>query len=523
MVLATFFFCVAPSAVFGQEDALQRGLNALKENHFDQALEALTIAEEQQPEDPRIRNFRGIALMQLVKVSEAETEYREATRLDPKYEDAWRNLGFLLWTVRRLDQAREALLRAIALSPDDSFSHYYLGRIQLDSQQYAEGFRELKLSSLQLPDDPAFLLQAATGHLAMRETEEARKALHQLSTQNLSPSQSSQAASLFLAVQDYAPAIELLNAASKQGPRDDAAWAYCDLALSYLLSGNYEQAVQQGRTFVDLQKAKKTAPGETAAAWSLLGIAEARAGHSDPAIRDLRQAATLEPGNEQHWLNLTRELMEAGRYADSVAATQQGIVANPKCYALHLRLGAAQLAAGQYKEAEAAFRTLVDAGDPLPTSYIGLAQVLLREGRAEEAVSGLGAAERRVGKSFLLSYFLGLSLDRAGKREDAAKAFREAIEQNPESSEAHLGLGKVELASGQVNEAIAELQEALRLGPGNVQARRLLSQAYRRAGDAKRAEEFAKDSFDKPPVADGDLLGDFLLPKWQKPEESRTN
>ena len=93
----------------------------------------------------------------------------------------------------------------------------------------------------------------------------------------------------------------------------------------------------------------------------------------------------FEAGNEENWLNLTRELMEANRYAEAIA-THEAIAANPKSYALQLRLGASQLAAGKYAESEASFRALVDAGDPFPTSYVGLAQALLREGRAEDAV-----------------------------------------------------------------------------------------------------------------------------------------
>jgi len=42
--------------------------------------------------------------------------------------------------------------------------------------------------------------------------------------------------------------------------------------------------------------------------------------------------------------------------------------------------------------------------------------------------------------------------------------------------------------------AIVELQHARHLSPGNVQAQRLLSPAYRRAGDAKRAAQFADTS-----------------------------
>jgi len=72
--------------------------------------------------------------------------------------------------------------------------------------------------------------------------------------------------------------------------------------------------------------------------------------------------------------------MDLSRYADAISATQAGLAANPKSYALHLRLGAAYLSTDRYAEAEQTFRELVRAGDPLPTSYIGLAQVLPTHG-----------------------------------------------------------------------------------------------------------------------------------------------
>jgi tetratricopeptide (TPR) repeat protein len=258
---------------------------------------------------------------------------------------------------------------------------------------------------------------------------------------------------------------------------------------------------------------------ETAPAWSLIGIAYVRLGEVEPAVNAFRRAAALAPGQEEHWLNLTRELMELGRYADAISATHEGLVSNPRSYALHLRLGAANLSARHYDEAEKVFRDLVVAGDPLPTSYIGLAQVLLRTGRAEEAVTELAAASQKLGPNFLISYFQGLSLDRSGKRLEAISAFQDALQLNPKSAEAHLGLGKTELALGRVSDATAELEEALRLSPDNVQARRLLTQAYHRAGDAKSAAKSAETTAEAPPAAEGDLLGDFLLPQWQAPPE----
>ena len=57
----------------------------------------------------------------------------------------------------------QLVLRAVALSPDDAFAHYYLGRVHLDAQHYEEAFRELKQSRVEWPADPEFMIAAATG------------------------------------------------------------------------------------------------------------------------------------------------------------------------------------------------------------------------------------------------------------------------------------------------------------------------------------------------------------------------
>ena len=112
---------------------------------------------------------------------------------------------------------------------------------------------------------------------------------------------------------------------------------------------------------------------------------------------------------------------------------------------------------------------------------------------------------------------IGLALDRAGKPSESVAAFREAVQLNCKSAEAHLNLGKMELAVSHLNEAIAELQFTLRLNPGDRQAKRLLSQAYRRAGDTKNAEKLAEASREDPVANEDSLVGDFIVPQWQTP------
>src|SRR4029077_19221298 len=140
-------------------DAFQTGLTALKEKRLEDALVDLTTAEREHPDDARVRNFRGIVLARMGKNAEAASEYQEANRLDPLLEDAYRNLGFLRWTEHQLGSAREALGRAVTLSPADAFAHYYLGRVELDAERYDTAFHELELSHHPLPAEPSFLIQ----------------------------------------------------------------------------------------------------------------------------------------------------------------------------------------------------------------------------------------------------------------------------------------------------------------------------------------------------------------------------
>lgn len=494
-----------------QDSAFQRGLISLRDGHLENALSELTAAEAQSPLDAPIRNFRGVSLAQLGRTEEAAAEYREAVRLDPRMEDAYRNLGLLEWSGRALDAAAADLRHALSLVPNDSFAHYYLGRVLLDSKKYSDALAELNESSVPQPNEPQFLIQLLIANHSLGREKEENRVIDRLLALPLDAAHSLSVADLLLSMKRNDAAIRLVQASigsdSKRAP-----WVQFDLARTYLVAQNYNDAAVRAHQYID-SHSRDLPPNDLASAWSLLGIAEANLKNSDAAVNAFRQASELDSGNEEYCLNLTRELMDLARYDDALAAIQTGIASNPTSYALHLRLGAAYLASNRYDEAEKAFRKLVDADDPLPISYVGLAQVLLRTGRPDDAVTELTAAEQKLGPSFLIAYFRGLALKRAGKSDDAATAFAEAVRMNPSSAEAHRDFGSTLLSLGKVNDAVPQLQESLRLAPNDLRTRRLLSRAYARAGDREKARENLEEA--EPPAPVTALQGDFIVPPWQ--------
>lgn len=69
---------------------------------------------------------------------------------------------------------------------------------------------------------------------------------------------------------------------------------------------------------------------------------------------------------------------------------------------------------------------------------------------------------------------------------------RELNRQNPENVSVLNNLGRLAIRTGQFDKAIERLERALEIEPGNPTANCLLSDAWRGAGDAAKAEAFAK-------------------------------
>jgi tetratricopeptide (TPR) repeat protein len=99
--------------------------------------------------------------------------------------------------------------------------------------------------------------------------------------------------------------------------------------------------------------------------------------------------------------------------------------------------------------------------------------------------------------SLPISVALASTLYYTRRNDEAIEQSRRAIVMDPQFVGAHLFLGRAYEQKGAYSEAIAELQQALKLSEGDSNELAALGRAYARAGDAAEARKILKDLIDR--------------------------
>jgi predicted TPR repeat methyltransferase len=144
----------------GQHAKLERRIHSLLERYPDSAfiwnllgvslemqgkggLAALQKASALLPEDAEIQNNMGNALSDLGRAGEAEARYRQALVLNPDFFGAYGNLGAMLRTQGKLNEALACFQEQLRLAPGDTVIAHHIAAIsgrntECAPEQYVE-------------------------------------------------------------------------------------------------------------------------------------------------------------------------------------------------------------------------------------------------------------------------------------------------------------------------------------------------------------------------------------------------
>jgi tetratricopeptide (TPR) repeat protein len=117
-----------------------------------------------------------------------------------------------------------------------------------------------------------------------------------------------------------------------------------------------------------------------------------------------------------------------------------------------------------------------------------LAEVRMDQGRAEEALTLTGDAERLGGATALRAHVAGLAYSGLGRLDLAEPQFRRAIQLDPRFVAAHYFLARLLYTRNRFDQAIAESKTTIALSPDFVRAYENLGLCYEGKHDLKEAE-----------------------------------
>jgi tetratricopeptide (TPR) repeat protein len=206
-----------------------------------------------------------------------------------------------------------------------------------------------------------------------------------------------------------------------------------------------------------------------------LGFAYRRTGRYAEAVATLKEAISRNPNlipahfilAVSYWRQwYFQQSVDAQTLAQALAAAQRAISLNDSYLPSHWVLGYVYLFQKQYEQAMTEMERAIALDSNIADSYAGLAEVLSRVGRSEEAVGMVEQALRR--KPFVADQHLdsvGSAYYLAGRPEEAIAPLEQYLSRYPNILGAHLTLAAVYSELGKEAEARAEAAEVLRINP----------------------------------------------------------
>jgi tetratricopeptide (TPR) repeat protein len=261
-----------------------------------------------------------------------------------------------------------------------------------------------------------------------------------------------------------------------------------NLALCYVGIREFKQAIQ---VLDDLRRSgHEGAEIENLRAQAYIGQDQPKEGFAS-----LEKAAALTPQNEKLYLFVADASMDHQDYALGLKIVDIGLRNLPLSPSLHYERGMLLSQLDEFDRAKEDFQLARKLEPSSEIGYLSAAQEGLLAGNLPEAIR---AAREGISKGFqnpILLTILGEALLRSGVNPDqpefveAQTALQKSVAERPNDPSSQIALGKLCLAAGRLDDAIAHLEKARQMNPGRPSVYANLAKAYQRRGDRQAAED----------------------------------
>jgi eukaryotic-like serine/threonine-protein kinase len=182
------------------------------------------------------------------------------------------------------------------------------------------------------------------------------------------------------------------------------------------------------------------------------------------ADRELQRALELNPAYTYARTWRSDVLYDTGRYEDSIAQVRKAVDLEPFIPVHRYNLGFAVLFAKRYAESEGEFRKILEMDPNFHLAHYGLAEVLVAQQKPAESVAEMEKVVKSMPESSYFRGFLGYTLAKAGRPEEARKLLGALIEEAKTKYVSWLGIAYIYAGLGEMDHSFAALELAYQQG-----------------------------------------------------------
>ena len=504
------------------------------EGKVDEAIDALKRAMALEPRAAEPRAELAALYARQDRSQDAIAAAEDALKIDPKNREANRVLGTVLaaMTDRRqpgrppaqIAQDRSRAIAALEIaranSPSDLSLDLTLARLYISTDRPSDAVPLLRRIVDEQPSYGDGWLILSSALEASGNPDEATDVLNALLHD--------QPTSIRARVQ-----LAELYERQRRWPQAAEAWAQVQ-ALNQRntdIVARRASALLNANRFADardvLTEALKTQQGDARLSY-LLAQAQRELGDLDAAEATARGLRERRPEDVRGVYMLAQILEARGRHQEVVDLLQPEIArlrtANGEEGQLALLLDTQAFAYQQLRRSDAAVAAYKEAVERAPDEsirHVLLIQGLSAANRHADALAAAETARRKFPDDTAVLYQFGAALDRSGRRNEAARTFRDIIARDPLDANALNYLGYMFAEQGmELDEAVSLIERALKVEPDNASFLDSLGWAYVQQGKLDLADRPLSTAAEKLPKNSviQDHLGDLRFKQDRRAE-----
>jgi tetratricopeptide (TPR) repeat protein len=401
----------------------------IREGKFADAVRVAEDAVKQDQSNPLAHHQLGLAMKLAGKPEGAESEFRQAVKLDPNLLPALRELAPLAWARKDMVTLEQCADTIIKLQPGAYDGYLFRALVEDSRKQDDKSLADLQKAVSLAPSNPEPLNQLGAWYGERKRMEEARESFEQALT--LDPNNSAAMFNLmkvFRARNDTSGAVARLRTQIAIVPNNAAF----HVILGQLLGG-----------MKDFTRAEE----------------------------ELNKALALQPTSATYG-SLTVVQLSAGKLDAAIATTDRWITAQPNDVMAYMNKGSLMERKGDPDQALQLFQKALQIKPDFPVAANNAAYLLLTQGKDLDVALTLAQTARRgLPDSPSTADTLGWAYYQKGTYRMAINLFQEAARKEPKNASYHYHLGMAYDKLNERGKAKAELERALQLDPKIPEAR----------------------------------------------------